>query len=88
MPTLWNTDHQPQVLSWQEPAVMPGEAHDFTDEQIAAGLPSCWSEKDPRAGLEAEKQFKAKRDRKVAEPPEETPENGDATAAEGAKASE
>lgn len=64
MPTRFNTDHQPQVLSWQEPAVMPGDSHEFTDEEIAAGLPSCWSETDPRAGLEGEKRFKAKRDAK------------------------
>jgi hypothetical protein len=61
--TLWNTDHQPVVLDWQQPAIMPGEPHEFTDEQIAAGVAGSWGEEDPRSGLEAEKAFKTKRDK-------------------------
>lgn len=64
MPKLFNTGHMPVVLSWQEPAVMPGDSYDFTDEQAAAGIAGDWSEHDPRAGLDAEKAFKKRRDSK------------------------
>ena len=62
---LWNVDHQPHVIDWSERAVMPGEPYEFSDEQIAAGLAGQWSEEDPRAGLEAEKAFKKRRDAPV-----------------------
>ena len=59
MPTRFNTDHQPAVLDWIENVVVqPGESHDFTDDEIAAGLAGSWSEQDPRAGLKAEGEFK------------------------------
>lgn len=73
---LWNVDHQPAVIAWHLPAIMPGEAHEFTDEQIAAGIAGQWSEQDPRAGLEAEKAFKKRRDAPVQdkqETPNDTP---------------
>ena len=70
MPTLFNRDHQTAILG-PETAVQPGEPHDFTDEQVAAGIAGLWSEEDPRAGLEAEVAFKSKRDRKT--PPEQDP---------------
>ena len=50
MPLRWNADHQPLVVDNNRPAVMPGESHDFTDEQIAAGLGGLWIKKNPRAG--------------------------------------
>lgn len=63
MPKLFNTDHQAAVLNWIEHVVVqPGESHDFTDEEIAAGLAGSWSETDPRAGLSAEQEFKRLRD--------------------------
>lgn len=62
---LWNLDHQPVVVSWQEPAIMPGESHEFTDEQVAAGLTGLWGDEDPRAGLKAERAFKQRRDQKA-----------------------
>ena len=62
MPKLFNTGHSPVVLSWTEPAVLPGESYDFTDEQAAAGIAGDWSDVDPRAGLAAEKAFKKRRD--------------------------
>lgn len=62
MPKLFNVDHQPAVLRWHEPAIMPGESHDFTDEEVAAGLGGQWSEEDPRAGLKDEREFKKRRD--------------------------
>jgi hypothetical protein len=62
----WNVDHQPHVIRYDQRAVMPGESYEFTTEQIKAGLAGQWSEEDPRAGLDAEKKFKQKRDEKVA----------------------
>lgn len=62
MPTRFNTDSQPHVVSYDQRAVMPGESHDFTDEEIAAGLAGSWSDVDPRAGLDDEKAFKKARD--------------------------
>ena len=59
---LWNVDHQPVVIDHDHPAVQPGESHDFTDEQLAGGLAGLWSETDPRAGLDAEVVWKARRD--------------------------
>ena len=76
MPKLWNLDHQPVVLDWNERAVMPGESHEFTDEQITAGLAGHWGDEDPRAGLEAERAFKHKRDKGVAQTTEPA-ESGD-----------
>lgn len=62
MPTLYNLDHQHAIIG-PDVSVAPGAAHDFTDEQVAAGISGRWSENDPRAGLDAERKFKAKRDR-------------------------
>ena len=70
MPKLFNVGPHPAVIHWHEPAVMPGESYDFTDEQVASGLAGAWSENDPRAGLEAEKAFKKRRD---AAPTDTTP---------------
>jgi hypothetical protein len=64
MPRLFNVDHGPVLVDpiRDERAVLPGESYDFTDEQIAAGLAGQWSETDPRAGLDAEREFKKRRD--------------------------
>ena len=68
MPTRFNTDHQAAVLDWIEHVVVqPGESHEFTDEEIAAGLAGSWSETDPRAGLSEEQEFKRLRDASRAE---------------------
>lgn len=67
MPTRWNVGPSPVVLNWTEPAVMPGDSYDFTDEQIAAGLAGEWSEADPREGLSGEQVFKRARDRSRAD---------------------
>ena len=75
MPIRFNLDHCPVVLNWQESAIMPGASHEFTDEQIAAGLTGLWGEEDPRAGLAAERAFKQKRDRPA--PTTEPAESGD-----------
>lgn len=65
---LFNTDHQAAVLSWIEHVVVqPGESHEFTDEEIAAGLAGSWSEEDPCAGLSEEQEFKRLRDSSRAE---------------------
>lgn len=61
---LYNTDTSPVVVGhWTNPAVLPGEAGEF-DEDTAVYLLSTgrWSQRDPRAGLEAELTFKQKRD--------------------------
>jgi hypothetical protein len=63
---LYNTDHQPAVVDHAQPAVQSGESHEFTDEQIHAGLAGSWSEEDPRKGLEQEQRFKSRRDLKAA----------------------
>lgn len=63
MPTRWNVGPSPLVLDWNHPAVLPGDSHDFTDEQIDAGIAGDWSETDPRAGLSDEQVFKRARDR-------------------------
>lgn len=62
MPTRWNVGPSPVVLDWNKPAVLPGESHNFTDKQVKAGLAGEWSDTDPRAGLDAEKAFKKRRD--------------------------
>jgi hypothetical protein len=61
MPRLYSLDPFPVVPNIHRPAVFPGEGYDFTDEQVAAGITGQWSETDPRAGLEAERAFKALR---------------------------
>ncbi|GAC1530902.1 MAG: hypothetical protein NVS3B1_23590 [Marmoricola sp.] len=62
MPELFNVDHQPAAIDHDQPAVMPGASHDFTDEQVTAGLSGSWSTLDPRSGLSAEEIFKRRRD--------------------------
>jgi thioesterase domain-containing protein len=69
MPRLFNVDHQAAVLGLND-AVQPGESRDFTDEE-AAGLLGLWSDEDPRAGLDAELEFKRLRDASRAELDEE-----------------
>jgi hypothetical protein len=66
---MYNIDHQPVVVDHSQPAVMPGGGYDFTDEQ-RQGLSGLWSEEDPRRGLEGEKAFKGRRDKKPATPDE------------------
>lgn len=78
MPKLYNTSAQyRQAAGPENPAVAPGEAHDFTDDE-AASIDAEWSATDPHAGLAAEKAWKAKRDNKTeASPaPEENTESG------------
>jgi hypothetical protein len=60
---LFNCDSQPVVIDHAQPAVMPGCAHDFTREQIKAGITGVWSEENPRKGLAQERAFKRKRDK-------------------------
>jgi hypothetical protein len=79
---LFNVDHQPVVVNHDKPAVMPGEAHVFTDEQFAAGVAGAWSENDPRAGLKAEKQFKKRRDAAVTTDPAEAGHTADSESAD------
>lgn len=71
MPTLYNVDSQAAVVSHSARAVQPGDSHDFTDEEVAAGLGGAWSELAPRRGLPAERDFKRRRDAVVET---ETPE--------------
>jgi hypothetical protein len=47
---LYNVDHLPAVVDNNAPAVKPGDAHDFTDEQ-ARRLTGLWSKEDPRKGV-------------------------------------
>lgn len=63
MPRRYNTDHQHAVLDL-DTSVAPGAPHEFTDEQLEAGLTGSWSEENPRAGLEDEQEFKRLRDAK------------------------
>lgn len=49
MPRRWNLDPFPVVVDAELPAIQPGEPHDFTDEQIKAGITGNWSKTDPRA---------------------------------------
>lgn len=44
MKKLYNADHQPAIVDHDQTAVMPGEAHTFTDEQAEAGIAGVWSE--------------------------------------------
>jgi hypothetical protein len=62
---LWNLDHSPAVIAPNLPGVKPGESHDFTVEEIEAGVSGVWSKTDPRKGLEQEKAFKGRRDEKT-----------------------
>jgi hypothetical protein len=54
MPRLFNADHQAQMVDPDQPAVQPGESHEFTDEQVQAGLTGIWKEGPPRKGLPAQ----------------------------------
>lgn len=58
------------------PSVPPGEGFEFTAEE-AKSMGAEWSTEDPRAGLEAETAFKAKRDKTEASPAPENTESGD-----------
>ena len=61
MPTRFNLDHQ-YAIHGDGSATAPGEPHDFTPEEIEAGLAGQWSDEDPRAGLTEEQEFKRLRD--------------------------
>jgi hypothetical protein len=61
MPRLYNLDHSPTTVDNGKLAVYPGTGHDFTDEQVKAGITGRWSEEDPRAGIEQERAFKERR---------------------------
>lgn len=63
MKTLYNVESYPQVVDHELPAVQPGESWEFDDDVTPSGN---WSEIDPRAGLEAEKTWKKRRDEKPA----------------------
>jgi hypothetical protein len=77
MPRLYNVSAQFLQPDPLLPSVPPGEGFDFTADQAKSA--GCeWSKEDPRAGLEAEKAFKAKRDSKPeASPAPENTESGD-----------
>ena len=66
--TLYNIEAGGQILDPNERAVMPGESHEFSDEEIEHGIPAGWSETDPRAGLPAEQAWKATRDAPIDTP--------------------
>ncbi len=67
MPTLYNVSSlhlsPPAAHGHGVRSVAPGEGHEFTDEE-AASIGAEWSERDPRAGIEVERAWKAKRDSK------------------------
>ena len=54
MPRLFNHDHQAHVVDPDLPAIQPGESHEFTDEQVNAGLTGIWKQTVPRKGLPAQ----------------------------------
>lgn len=56
----WNADHQPAVVNHDEPAVMPGESYDFTQEQLDAGLAGVWSEEKLIRSTETKKELLAR----------------------------
>jgi hypothetical protein len=58
---LYNLDHAPAVVDINKPAVFRHCGYDFTDEQVRAGITGLWSEEDPRAHIEQERAFKARR---------------------------
>lgn len=64
MPIRFNVDHQTQIINGV--GVLPGASHDFSDEDIAAGIAGQWSQDDPRQGLPQERAFKRRRDASVA----------------------
>lgn len=72
MPKFWNTHHMHvQPAGGDGPAVAPGESYEFTDEE-AEHLGVGWTDQDPRRGLQAEREWKAKRDAKVTTEPAES----------------
>ena len=75
MPKLFNVGHQHAVIDQiRGPVIAPGDSHEFTDEQVEAGIAGDWSDTDPRAGLKAEREFKKRRDAKTnAEQTNDTP---------------
>ena len=82
----WNVDHQHALLDpINHVVVAPGESHEFTDEEIEAGLAGVWSDTDPRAGLKAEREFKQRRDRGVKQEPSSPATDDNDTPAEPEK---
>lgn len=84
MPTRFNIspNNVVPVLRHDIPAIKPGESFDFTDEE-AETLGSEWVEDNPRRGLAAEREFKAKRDKKPAAAESETTEPAESGTNEG-----
>lgn len=74
--TLYNIDFQAARLHGPDGAVivLPGESHEFTDDEVSVGIAGCWSEQDPRSGLAAEVEFKQQRDSAAEAPDEGEPE--------------
>ncbi len=76
MPIVYNVSPYPLVLSWDEPAVLPGEAIEVTDAQ-AAGLNGDWSLTPPvkadEAPIATETSNKSRKGDKAEAPP--APEN-------------
>lgn len=70
MPKLFNISAQYlQPDGPESQSVVPGGGFDFTDEK-AVSIGTEWSSEDPRAGLPAENEFKAKRDTASPAPPD------------------
>ena len=65
--TLYNVAPHGLIVVPNERAVMPGEAHEFSDEELAQMSMLGWSETDPRSGLHQETAWKARRDELVTE---------------------
>lgn len=60
MPFLFNHDHQAAIVDHGETAVLPGESHEFSDEEVEAGIAGSWSSTPPVAD-ETAKKDRAKR---------------------------
>jgi hypothetical protein len=69
VPRFYNIDHSPASVE-NGPAVAPGDAYDFTDEQVAVGIAGLWSEHDPRGGARQQPAFEQAHDEQTTDPAE------------------
>lgn len=78
MATLFNADHQAAIVDHGETVVLPGGTHEFTDEEVEAGITGSWSPTAPPPIEEAPKKDRGKKsEASVDEAPEITAEAGE-----------
>ncbi len=95
MPLFYNISPDPQVLDWNVPAIMPGDAVDVPADEAAGLSPTIWSETPPVKPVVVSAPEKnasnqsggsiPRRDKPVTTPESETPADTETPAPEEAK---